>query len=146
MARRESSELLDTFGGLSRCLRAAAAQEYAGFDVGHAQAKFLRHIGRHSRISQAGLARATQTDPALTGRTIEALVERGWVRRNRSEEDRRQYVLELTASGQRVRARVEEARQHVARRLAAALDDRDVADFERVAKKILEAFAGPDGP
>jgi DNA-binding MarR family transcriptional regulator len=145
VARRESSELLDSFAGLSRCLRAAAAQEYAAFDVGTTQAKFLRHIGRHSRISQADLARATQTDPALTGRTIEALVERAWVRRTRSEEDRRQYVLELTASGQRVRGRVEDARQRVARRVSAALDDRDVADFERVARKILEAFGGPEG-
>jgi hypothetical protein len=40
---------------------------------------------------------------------------------------------------------VEEARQRVARRVSAALDDRDVADFERVARKVLEAFGGPDG-
>jgi DNA-binding MarR family transcriptional regulator len=138
-------ELLDSLSTLSRSLRAAAAQEYAAFDVGNTHAKFLRHIGRQSRISQADLARATQTDPALTGRTIETLVERGWVRRTRSEEDRRQYVLELNAPGQRARARVEEARQRLARRVAGALDDRDVADFARIARKILAAIGGPEG-
>jgi DNA-binding MarR family transcriptional regulator len=143
-ARREPDALLDSLGTLSRSLRAAAAQEYAAFDVGNTQAKFLRHIGRHSRISQADLARATQTDPALTGRTIETLVERGWVRRTRSEEDRRQYVLELTAPGQRARARVEEARKRIATRVTAALDDRDVADFERIARKILAAIGAAD--
>lgn len=133
---------MDAIGSLTRSVRAAAAQEYAALDVGTTQAKFLRHIGRHTRISQAVLARATVTDPALTGRTIESLIERGWVRRTRSGEDRRQYVLELTPAGERARRRVEEAREKVARRLSAALDEKDVRDFDRIARKVLAAFGG----
>ena len=112
-------------------------------ELGSTQAKFLRHIGKNSRISQADLARATATDPALTGRALESLVERGWVRRSRSEEDRRQYVLELGVAGQRARKRVEEARAEVAGRLAAVLDARDIEDFERISRKILAAFEAP---
>jgi len=129
---------------LTRTLRAAATREYATLDVGNTQAKFLRHIGRHARISQAALARATVTDPALTGRTIESLVERGWVHRTRSDEDRRQYVLGLTAAGERARRRVEDGRARIAKRMAAVLDDRDVKDFDRIARKILAAL-GEDG-
>jgi DNA-binding MarR family transcriptional regulator len=92
--------------------------------VGSAQARFLRHIGRNSRISQADLARSTETAPTLTGRALEPLVARGWVRRKRSLEDRREYILELTAAGQRARARVEEAREGVLQRITAALDPR----------------------
>jgi len=142
VARHGSGEILDALGALTRTVRAAAAQEYAALDVGNTQAKFLRHIGRHTRISQAVLARATLTDPALTGRTIESLIERGWVRRTRSDEDRRQYVLELTAAGERARKRVEEARDRIAKRMAAVLDPRDVKDFDRIATKILGAFGG----
>jgi DNA-binding MarR family transcriptional regulator len=120
-----------------RRLRSVAAEAYGAIGIGSVQAKFLRHIGRNSRISQADLARATDTAPTLTGRAIEPLVERGWVRRRRSEEDRRQYILELTASGKRACERVEEAREGVIQRIAAAIDDRDVEDFERIAKKIL---------
>ena len=137
---------MENLSALARCLRSAAAQTYATFEVGSTQAKFLRHIGRHSRISQADLARATATDPALTGRALETLVERGWVRRSRSEEDRRQYVLELAASGQRARRRVEEAREAVADRVVAVLDERDLADFDRIAKKVLAAFEGSAEP
>jgi len=142
VARHESGELLEGLGTLMRTLRAAAAQEYAALDVGNTQAKFLRHIGRHTRISQAVLARATMTDPALTGRTIESLIERGWVRRTRSDEDRRQYVLELTAAGERTRKRVEDARERIAKRIAAVLDQKDARDFDRIARKILAAFGG----
>jgi DNA-binding MarR family transcriptional regulator len=145
VVRGDSHEFYERLGAVIRTLRSVAEQAYAAFELGSAQAKFLRHIGRHSRISQADLARATETAPTLTGRALETLVQRGWVRRRRSEEDRRQYVLELTASGQRVRERVEEARDGIIERIAAALDERDVEDFDRIAKKILAAFDGPVG-
>jgi DNA-binding MarR family transcriptional regulator len=144
--RGEPHEFFDSLSAVMRRLRAVAAQEYATFEVGSAQAKFLRHIGKHSRISQADLARATDTAPTLTGRGLETLVERGWVRRKRSEEDRRQYVLELTASGQRVRERVEKARDGIVAQIATVLDGRDVEDFDRIAKKILAAFEGGGEP
>jgi DNA-binding MarR family transcriptional regulator len=143
---RGDHEFYESFGAVTRCLRSVAAQAYATFEVGSAQAKFLRHIGRHSRISQADLARATATAPTLTGRALETLVERGWVRRKRSEEDRREYVLELTPSGQRARERVEEARAGIIDRIAKALDERDVEDFDRIAKKILAEFEGSVAP
>jgi DNA-binding MarR family transcriptional regulator len=144
--RRDPHEFFESLSAVSRCLRSVAAQTYATFEVGSAQAKFLRHIGKNSRISQADLARATDTAPTLTGRALETLVERGWVRRRRSEEDRRQYVLELTASGQRARRRVEEAREQIIERIATVLDDRDVEDFDRIAKKIFELFSFPPPP
>jgi DNA-binding MarR family transcriptional regulator len=123
-----------------KCIRTVAADAYAEIDVGSAQAKFLRHIGENSKISQADLARATSTAPTLTGRGLEPLIERGWVRRKRSEEDRRQYLLELTASGQRARERVLKARERIIAQIEAALDERDVKDFDRIAKKVLAAF------
>ncbi len=146
MARRKASEFLESFSALSRCVRSAAAQAYATFEVGSTQAKFLRHIGRHARISQADLARATVTDPALTGRALETLVERGWVKRTRSEEDRRQYVLELSAAGERARKRVDEGREQIGEKIATALDDRDLEDFERIAKKVVALFEGAVEP
>lgn len=146
MARRDPHLFFDRFTEVMRCVRSVASRAYASFDVGSAQAKFLRHIGQHGGSSQAELARATDTLPTLTGRVVDTMVERGWVRRKRSTVDRRQYVLELTAAGERVRKRVEAARGEVIARMGAALDDRDVADFERIAQKILGALAGHDEP
>jgi DNA-binding MarR family transcriptional regulator len=146
VARRDRDEFLESFRALTRCVRSVAAEAYASFEVGSTQAKFLRYIGEHSPISQADLARGTITDPALTGRALETLVERGWIRRKRSEDDRRQYVLELSAAGQRVRKRVDQARDEIAARLAAVLDERDMDDFARIARKLITAFGGsPDG-
>lgn len=131
---------------LSRSLRSAVGQAYAALDLGSTQAKFIRHIGRHSRISQADLARATATDPALTGRALETLIERGWVRRRRSEKDRRQYILELSAAGERARKRVEEARERVAKQVLSVLDERDIEHFDVIVAKIVAAFGGSAAP
>lgn len=143
MPRREpEEEFFERFSALSQRLRLVAAREYGTFDIGSAQAKFLRHIGKHGRSSQAELARATGTDPTLTGRALESLIERGWIRRERSEEDRRQYVLELTEEGQRARKRVEDARRRIIRRLFSEMDARDLDDFDRLTKKLLAALEG----
>ena len=140
MQQRDTQAFYEEFAAVLRCIRAVTAEAYAVFDIGTTQAKFLRHIGAHSRISQAQLARATYTAPTLTGRVLESLVEHGWVNRRRSSEDRRQYVLELTASGKRMRERVEAARNDVVQRLRRVLDEKDAEDFERIAAKILAAF------
>jgi DNA-binding MarR family transcriptional regulator len=144
--RRDPHEFYERLGAVIRSVRSVAAEAYATLEMGSAQAKFLRHIGRHSRISQADLARATDTAPTLTGRALETLVERGWVRRKRSEEDRRQYILELTASGQRTRQRVEEAREEIIERIASVLDEKDLSDFDRISKKILVVLGASTDP
>ena len=140
LAVRESSEFYERFGDVLRVIRALTEDAYASIDLGSAQAKFVRYIGINSHISQAELARATRTAPTLTGRVLATLVARGWVRRKRSREDRREYILELTAAGRRIRAHVEKARAGVIDQLARVLDDKDARDFERIAAKILGAF------
>lgn len=126
--------------GVMRAVKAEAAETYAELDLGSTQASLLRHLDAQARVSQAELARLTLTAPTLTGRALDPLVERGWVKRTRSEEDRRQYVLELTPAGQRARERVVTAREGIIRRITSALDARDVADFARIAGKILAAL------
>ncbi len=80
VAKRDPHEFWDRFSVVMRALRAEAAKAYGALEVGSAQAKILRHIGKNSRISQADLARATDTAPTLTGRALETLIERGWIR------------------------------------------------------------------
>ena len=146
MKRNAGNEFLELWSALARGLRALAAQQYAALDLGTTQAKFLREIGRNAPLSQADLARATATDPTLTGRALQTLLRRGWVRRKRSTEDRRQYVLELSAAGERLLARVERERERIAARVFAVLGARDRADFERVARKLLEALGSGGDP
>jgi DNA-binding MarR family transcriptional regulator len=135
-----SADFFDSMSAVIRRFRANASERYAVLGIGTAQAKMLRHIGQNARISQADLSRATDTAPALTGRAVEPLIERGWIRRRKSEEDRRQYTLELTAAGERMRERIEAERAALIAEIGTTLDERDLKDFARIAKKLLAAF------
>lgn len=137
---RDPIQFIETFGALWTCLMSVSDQTYASEKLWSTQARFLRVIGKQSQISQAALARATDTAPTLTGRLLQTLIQRGLVRRTRSQEDRRAYLLKLGASGQRVRRRVEEARARFAARVVAVLDQRDLQDFDRIAKRLFDAF------
>ena len=142
MSRRGGAiDFMDLFGLLKRRLLALSTEAYASAGMLRTTGKFVRQIGRHTRMSQAELARATDTDPALTGRTVQLLIDDGLVRRERSEEDRRELLLELTAAGRRASARVDKARDELGRRIAARLDERDLRDFERIVNKLLAGDA-----
>lgn len=136
-------DLLQQLGAILRALRAAAAASHGTAGIGTTQGQFLREIARHPQTSQAELARLTDTDPALTGRVLENLIERGWVARKKSADDARRYVLTLTAAGRRVVKTVEEARAALTERLKAGLDDEDLDDLARVTQKIVALLETP---
>jgi DNA-binding MarR family transcriptional regulator len=127
------------FSAVRRRITVVGMQAYAQIELGSMQAKLVRHLGL-GPSSQAQLARATASDATLAGRALQTLIDRGLVRRERSDEDRREYVLDLTPAGRRVRDRVEKVRAQIAAQLVAALDDRDLEDFNRIARKILATF------
>jgi DNA-binding MarR family transcriptional regulator len=136
---RNPTAFMDSFALVTRTVTVHATQAYATLEMGPTQAKFLRRIGEGT-ASQADLARATATDPTLTSRVLQTLIDKKLVLRERSQEDRREYVLTLTAAGKRARTRVEALRSEVAARVVASLDERDLADFERITKKIVDAI------
>lgn len=146
MRKRDPEHAYERLSAVTKRVRAVASQAFAELDLGTAQAKILRHVGGHSRISQADLARATDTAPTLIGRALEPLVARGLVKRTRSDEDKREYVLELTAAGQRARAKVDAARDAILARMNAALDARDVEDLGRIADRLLAALGDDASP
>src|SRR6185437_2538057 len=110
MPRRARTPFLETFGLLRRRLMGVIDEAYATLGIGATQAKLLRTVGERQPMSQADLARATGTDPALTGRALRTLLDRGWVRRRRSREDRRAFSLELTPEGEALLEKVRAAR------------------------------------
>jgi DNA-binding MarR family transcriptional regulator len=138
--RRDAEQFIEQFSAMKKRVTALAARAYATADLGTTQAQLLRHIGDHNPISQAELARATSCDPTLTSRTLQGLIERGLVRRERSDEDRREYLLELSAAGRRMHERIGALRTELAGQVVSALDDRDLDDFERIAHKIVAAL------
>ena len=110
-------EFLDAFGRFRRAANRVALHRLKPLGLGTKQAGMLRYLLVHERCSHADLARHTITDPAATGRILDALAAKGHVRRAEDPGDRRRWVLSLTPRGRRLARAVETAYRGLAAEL-----------------------------
>jgi DNA-binding MarR family transcriptional regulator len=69
--------------------------------------KIMRAIGAFGPLSATELGGRTSLDPDKITRSVDGLVERGYVIRKDDEADRRRVVLTLSAKGRRVNDKIE---------------------------------------
>jgi DNA-binding MarR family transcriptional regulator len=134
---------LEIFVETKRVVSLVAVRMMAPLGLGRAQVALLRELGRSGPATLSALAHATVLDPSAAARSLTVLSNRGWIRRRRGEFDRRESYVELTARGRRFVTRVEATYSDIARLLSARLDDRDIADLERICAKLSPLTAEP---
>ncbi len=130
-------------GWIGFSLRLAQAASFQTFsrrsrEIGEKPGRFatLMLIGCNPGISQTELSRANGRDKSTMTPTVEDLVRRGLVQRQRTRDDRRAYRLALTPAGEKTLARLTEcARQHE-RHLERLIGARDRALFLRLLQRI----------
>lgn len=74
----------------------------APYDLTHAQWVPLYKLAKGDCSTMAELARDAALDPGAMTRALDRLETKGWLRRVRSQEDRRVIKLELTDEGEEV--------------------------------------------
>jgi DNA-binding MarR family transcriptional regulator len=131
-------DVMDAFRSLVQTLR-SSHRAAENVDVTGAQLFVLSIVAEAKGAMSIGeLAEQTRTDPSTVSVVVSRLVERGFIRRQRSSADARRTELALTAAGRRLRAR---APQTVAqKRLAESLEklsDRDLAMLRRILRAIV---------
>lgn len=127
---------LDTNKQLRRVVWQLIWRDVAPLGLGRAQISLILALGKDGMSTQSALARACSIDPSQATRALAQLAQRGWIRRRRGEEDRRESHVELTAAGRRVFERAELATDATAKLLSAVVDERDVADLARIYTKV----------
>ncbi len=63
------------------------------------QFRFLKYLLEHDGVHQERIASALMVDRAVGTRTVRNLIEAGYVARERDPNDRRAYLITLTARG-----------------------------------------------
>lgn len=86
-------QLMRTIAGCSRHLKPAGEQPVR---LEYVQ---LLHILAHSPCSLRELAARHHVTPSTMSRTVDVLVQRGWITRQADARDRRQVVISLTEPG-----------------------------------------------
>ena len=106
----QNYRLGDNIGGMIRLLRLSMTRcvdaEMARHGLTDAQWGPLLMIAHGRGRTAAALAQELEVNAGAMTRTLDRLEAKGLLRRNRSEQDRRLVMLELTPEGERVAARV----------------------------------------
>jgi DNA-binding MarR family transcriptional regulator len=135
-----STNVLDAIIQLRRAVARAAALTFSG-DISGRQAAILREIGACGPVTQVGLARATASDPSALVRILDDFEKREFVERRRSESDRREMLVSLTAKGRKVLGPLDMAHKRLADATAAALTGEERRVFVVLAEKIRSSLA-----
>lgn len=122
---------------LKRASRAVTAGASEALGLNDTQVKVLRHVAANGSMSQAALARATETDPALLGRALKPMLKARQLVRVADKDDARAYVIEIGPAGKVLVTASGKAIERLAKAFTAPLDAKDLADFERIVRKIV---------
>jgi len=95
---------------VSRLLR-RRYEQYArteGLGLTRTQCAVLAHLARQEGVNQATLAQSLDIEPITLVRLLDRLQEAGFIQRKPDPQDRRAYVLELTATARPILDRIYE--------------------------------------
>jgi DNA-binding MarR family transcriptional regulator len=108
--------------------------ELAHFGLSGMQFAVLKHLAEGSARTAADLCRFMQHDTGAMTRILDRLEEKGWVRRERSREDRRAVVLRVAPSGRAQLPRLSTA--------AGRVLERHLAGFSSGEVQALKSYLG----
>ncbi len=108
---------------VARRLRHEFAARLVDDDVTPSQARALGVVARHEPLRLSSLAEHLRIAPRSATEVVDALEQRGVVRREADPADRRATLIRLTAEGARVRGRIGAARRRAGDDLLGVLSD-----------------------
>ena len=108
----DAHSVLNSFRCLVKSLRLADRAGLKEHGLGASQLYVLHELKRESPLSVNELAQRTATDQSTVSVVVSKLIDKGFVARERSEEDARRLDLTLTAKGHLVVKRLPPPVQH----------------------------------
>lgn len=129
-------EVLILFGQLRRQVNLMATAKLRHLGVGPKQALLMSRLLEMKRALSIELARATQTDPAATGKVVDGLVRKGWANREHDSQDRRCWKVQLTSKGESIAREVRRVYQGIAKEFCKNLSSHEQDLFVKTLVKI----------
>jgi DNA-binding MarR family transcriptional regulator len=121
--------ILMLFAKVRRKLNLKYSQAVKHLGIGPKQAAILRELIVLKSASHNEIALLTQTDPAETGKVIETLIKKRWVKRTDHPQDRRRWQVSLTDTGTNAAQKIHEIHRRLAKEFCKPLTTRGKESF-----------------
>lgn len=103
---------------------------------------FLIYIGKKPGCSQREMAAAVRSDEGYAARSVEKLLQDGFIERRRHEKDRRMVLLTLTEKGEQTFEKAHSLFKEWDEKALSALDENEKEQLFAMLKKIKGAGEG----
>jgi DNA-binding MarR family transcriptional regulator len=107
----------------------ALNERHEGLSISLLQSRMLYRIATTETAQVTHLARSLRLDLPHASRVLGGLEDRRLIRRTQSQRDRRQRIVELTATGKRLLHRIEQRSNKRALAITAGLSEADLAEL-----------------
>jgi DNA-binding MarR family transcriptional regulator len=111
-----------------------------GLKPGHS--RVLTLLAEHETMSQQALLEELGVDPSVLVGILNDLEDEGLVTRRRDRADRRRHIVEISARGRKLVARLDKSFEAVEAELLSALDAEEVSTLTRLLSRINPPAAG----
>jgi DNA-binding MarR family transcriptional regulator len=117
---------------------ASLDSELQRFGVTGTQFGVLKSVAEGSAGTAADLCRVLHYDTGSMTRMVDRLEEKGFIRRERSKEDRRVVSLRLTSTGRALLPRLRDIAQAVVERMMGGFDPGEIQILRRYLHRMIE--------
>ncbi len=132
------SVLFDMVGTLSRRRYQAAEQTFGAIGLNHSEARLLTLLARAGgRAAQDNLSNELHIDKSNAGRALKKLESDGHVARRKDADDKRAYVVTLTAKGQKTAGEIAKLRKKMAQTFFGEMTEKEAGIVAGLLKKAL---------
>ena len=91
--------ILREIGTLSRCIHTISDTKFRGLDLQKGQFIFLTRVCENPGINQIDLSNPLKVDKTTTAKTLQKLIDAGYIRKARDEQDKRMWRLYAESKG-----------------------------------------------
>lgn len=131
-----------TIMATARAIRQAYDLRFAELDLNLSEASLLAYVEETGALTQTRLAERLGLGRAATGSVIDALETRGFVERHPDSDDRRVWLVDVTASGKEMVAEITERDTVLRKQLRSGLSRDDRHQLAEVLVRLGNNLAG----
>ena len=128
-----------------RALRKALDAELGHYGITFSQWQVLSCLALEGKISQVKLAELIGVEGPTLVRILDRMEQRGWIKRKVSSRDRRQKLISPTKKVEGVWKKMTECAHGVRNGAVKGISSKDIANLQRLLKKIKENLNGQFG-
>jgi DNA-binding MarR family transcriptional regulator len=128
----DEETLAEAFWAVSRALRLRTRESTSSLGITPAQARAVGELRRHGSMRISALSEHLHIAPRSGTEVVDALEERGLVRRSPDPDDRRATLVTLSAEGEEVAEALRKARAAEADQFFDRLNEEDRRELARI--------------